>query len=292
MLRTRLSRLTPSISLSACLGNNNTPAFNGAFPFFLAYSSTRVRSSAPSGPWPAGFWRGQRPTLSQSPAWQTGSRNNSIAMNVNKSIPDCTEPWLDTSPNCWPLDEHHYTEVFAVCSSFQTNDFPLWSDLLTPTAHAAALREKQGHCLNCHEDTHSLQQCRHLFINASGCLNPDLGQPGDNREAYRRWQARMLRFRREDKPSRSSNQKKQKNNRRRRGHLHGQHQSQRQQNKHNDGYNTHKTRQPAVWVWSPPGSPALARRFRCCHLLWHPLRCHPQPRQKPERVPARHLLHW
>ena len=34
-----------------------------------------------------------------------GSRNNSLAMNVNKSIPDCLDPWLDTSSNCWPLDE-------------------------------------------------------------------------------------------------------------------------------------------------------------------------------------------
>ena len=26
-------------------------------------------------------------------------------MLTNKSMPDCTDPWLDTSFNCWPLHE-------------------------------------------------------------------------------------------------------------------------------------------------------------------------------------------
>ena len=95
--------------------------------------------------------------------------------------------------------------------------------------------EKTG-ATACHEDTHSLKQCKNSFINASSCLNPDPGQLGDDNDAYRRWQARMIRYRREDKPSRSNNQKNQKNNRRHRGHSCGQHQSQGQQNSHNDGY--------------------------------------------------------
>ena len=74
------------------------------------------RSSAQSGPRPAGNGRGQGRTPSQSPACQMGSRNNPIVINVNKSIPDYADPWLDTSSNCWPLDEHHYAELFAVCS--------------------------------------------------------------------------------------------------------------------------------------------------------------------------------
>ena len=102
-----------------------------------------------------------------------------------------------------PLDEHHHAEVHAVCSSIQTDDPPLWSGLLTPTARAAALRENRGHCLNLHEDTYSLKQCRHPVIHARGCLSPDLGQLGDGGEAYRRWQVRMIRYRREDKPPRS-----------------------------------------------------------------------------------------
>ena len=150
-------------------------------------------------------------------------------MIVNQSTSDCTDPWLGISSKCCPLNEHHYAEVHDVCSSFQTDDPPLWSGLPTTTAHAAALRENWGHCLNCHEDTRSLKQCRHPFINASGCLNPDLEQPGDDGEAYRRWQARITRYRREGKPSRSNNQKKTENKKPPR-YSSGQHQRQGQQN--------------------------------------------------------------
>ena len=33
-------------------------------------------------------------------------------------------------------------------------------------------------CLNCVETSHSFKQCSHPFINASGCINPELGQLG------------------------------------------------------------------------------------------------------------------
>ena len=56
----------------------------------------------------------------QSPSWQTGSRNNPFVMNINK-----LDPWLDTSSNCWSLDEHPYTEVQAVRMSIQTDGPPL-----------------------------------------------------------------------------------------------------------------------------------------------------------------------
>ena len=82
-------------------------------------------------------------------------------MNVNKSIPECTDPWLDTSSS---LNEHHYAEVLDLCSSIQTDDPPLSSGLLTPTARAAALRENRGHCPNCHEDTHSLKRMDMLSL--------------------------------------------------------------------------------------------------------------------------------
>ena len=109
-----------------------------------------------------------------------------------------------------PLEEHHYAEVFAVCASFETDDPPLWSALLSPSARAAALRENRGHCLNCHEDTHSFRNCRHPFINASGCLNPELGQLGDD-DAYRRWQARMTSYRRDGTSSRAHTKKNRRN---------------------------------------------------------------------------------
>ena len=175
-----------------------------------------MRPSAPSGPRPHGNGRGQGRTPSQLSAWQAGSRNSSVIMSVSKSNPDCADAWTDTSSTCWPLDKHHFTEVFAVCSSIQTDDPPLQSGHPTPTARGAALRENRGHCLKFHEDSHSLRQCWHPFINASGCLNPDLGQLGDDGEAYRRWQTRMNRYRREDKSS-CSNKKSHKQNHHRRG---------------------------------------------------------------------------
>ena len=92
--------------------------------------------------------------------------------------------------------------------------------------------------MNCHEDAHSLRQCRQSFINASGCLNQDLGQLGDGGGAYRRQQQRMNRYRREEKSSRS-NKKPHKQNRSHRGDPRGQHQGHDQAFTHNDGFNTH-----------------------------------------------------
>ena len=190
------------------LAHNKTPAVNGEKHFSLPVSSTGSRSSAPSGPRPAVHGRGQGRVLSQSPSWQTGSSHNPIVMPNVAS----TDPWLDKMSNCWPLEEQHYAEFFAVSASFKTDDPPLWSGLLTPSARAAALRENRGHCLNCHEDTHSLRNCRHPFINASGCLNPELGQLGDD-DVFRRWQARMVSYRRDGRSSRSQTYNKNRRNR-------------------------------------------------------------------------------
>ena len=78
------------------LANTKTPATNGDVLFPLPASSSGVRSFTPSRPRPDGNGRGQGRTPSQSPAWQMGSRNNPTVINVNKSIPDCTDPWLST----------------------------------------------------------------------------------------------------------------------------------------------------------------------------------------------------
>ena len=90
---------------------------------------------------------------------------------------------------------------------FKTDDSPLYNGLLSPPARTAALRDNRGHCRNCHEDTHSSKNCRHPFINASGCLDPELGQIGHD-DAYRRWQARMTSYRRDGKSSRAHSHKK------------------------------------------------------------------------------------
>ena len=81
------------------------------------------------------------------------------------------------------------------------------TSLLSWSARAAVRSENRGNCLMCHEDTHSLIQCRHPFRNRSGIfLNPDLGTLGDDDEAYRRWQERMIRPRRKNRSSRSNKQ--------------------------------------------------------------------------------------
>ena len=139
--------------------------------------------------------------LSQSLSCQTGSSHNLLVMLIN----DPSGPWLDQTSMCWPLGEHNDAEVFTVSVLFKTDDPSLWSGLLSPSARAAAFRENRGLCINCHEENNSFRHCRHSFINASGCLNPELGQL-DHDDAYRRWQSRMTSYRRGDKSSRPNNQ--------------------------------------------------------------------------------------
>ena len=199
--------------------HNKTPAVSGDWFPSLPVSSSGVRSSAPSAPRPAGHGRSQGRAPSQTPSWQTASSNNPIVMTIN----DPTDPWIDQTSNCWLLEEHHYVEVFAVSTSFKTADPPLWSGLLSPSARAVTLRENRGHVLNCHEETHSFRNCRHPCINASGCLNPKLGQVGDD-DAYRRWQASMTSYSRDRKSSHAHNHKI--NRRHRSGQSRGCHQDQ------------------------------------------------------------------
>ena len=142
-----------------------------------------------------------------------------------------SDPWLDHTSNCWPLEEHHYAQGFAVSVSFKTDYRPLWSGLLSPSTRADALQENLGLCLNCHEDNHSFKHCRHPFINASGCLNPELGQLGDD-DAYQRWQARMVCYRRDGKSHHPNIHKK--NGRHHSGQSREYHQDQGQVNCYND----------------------------------------------------------
>ena len=217
-----------------------------------------MRSSTLSGPRPAGNGHDQGQTPSLSPAWQAEPRNNLAVLIVSKSIPYCTDLWLDTSSNCWPRDKHLFAEVFAVCSSIQTDDPLLWSGRLTPNARAATVRENRGHCLNFYEDTHSLKQCSHLFTNI-GCLYLYQGQLGNDGEVYGRWQACMDRYRREEKSLRS-NKKTDEQNHRRRGNSRGPHQIQGQPSTQNDG-STHtrnkvtRSLSLVTTVESPPRPP-------------------------------------
>ena len=70
-----------------------------------------------------------------------------------------------------------------------------------------------------------------LFINASGRLPPELGQLADD-DAYRRWQARMVCYRRDGKSPRPNKHKK--NRHHHSGQSRWYHQGQDQVNCHND----------------------------------------------------------
>ena len=111
---------------------------------------------------------------------------------IQFSCPSITHPTLGlTTHHCWPLEEHHYAEVFTVSASFKTDYHPLWRGILSPSTRADALRANKGLCLNYHEDNHSFKHRRHLFVTASGFLNHELDELGDD-DAHRRWQARMV----------------------------------------------------------------------------------------------------
>ena len=244
------------------LAHNKTPAVNDEKHFPLPASSTRSRSSAPSGPRPAVHGRVQGRVPSPSPSWQTGSSHNPIVM----PIADSTDPWLGTMSNCWPLEEQHYAEGFAVSAELNTNDPPVWSGLLTPSARAASLRGNRDHCLNCHDDTHSLRNCRHPFINASGCLNPELGQLGDD-DVFQRWQARMVSYRRDEGSSRT--QTYNKNQRNRSNQSRGYPRDQGQTNSHSGNYNsTYTPGQHGAVAPSPASSASVSapgKRFGATH---------------------------
>ena len=62
----------------------------------------------------------------------------------------------------------------------------------------------RGDCWNCHEGSQLTSKYIQPFINASCCLNSDLGQLGDDSEPYRRCKAGMNNLRRENKSSRSN----------------------------------------------------------------------------------------
>ena len=181
-------------------------------------------------------------------------------------IADSTHPWLEKMSNCWPLEEPHYAEVFTVSASLKIDDPPLWSGLFTTSARVAALRENRCHCLNCHEDTHSLRICRHLFINASGCLNPELGQLGDD-DVFRRWQARMVSYRRDGRSSRSQTYNKSRRNRSNQSR--GYPRDQGQTNSHSGEYNSTYTPGQHGAVPPLPASSASVsapgKRFRATH---------------------------
>ena len=219
--------------------------------FFFPCFFGGTRSSAPSGPRPVNDGRDQGRLPSQLLSWQTGSSHHPTVIPIDNS----SNPWLDHTSNCWPLEEHHCADGFAVSALFNTDDPPLWSGLLSPRPDA--LRENLGRCPNCHEDNHFFKHCRYHFIYASGCLNPELGQLGDD-DAHRREQTFMVCYRRDKTFSHPNNKKN-------RTHLSGQSRGyQRDQghvNCHND--TTYTSDHHGAISRSPaPSAPAPSPRMR------------------------------
>ena len=173
------------------LSNNKTPTINGERILSLpAVSGDRV--SALSGPSPAALGRGQGRATPQVSAWATSSQRSPAVM---KFLHDSSDSWVSsTSYSHWPLHIVMKSALLAV--PFRLMTLPCGAATFT-TARAAALRDSQGHCLNCHETSHSFKQCTRPITKNSGYINSEFGQLGDNGEAYHRWQERMLRYHRQ-----------------------------------------------------------------------------------------------
>ena len=89
--------------------------------------------------------------------------------------------------------------------------------------------------------------------NATGCTNPELGQLGDNGAAYRRWQKRMLRYRRGNKTGEPGTNSR-KGRRHRSGRQHGQGQSHNSNSGHNSqdarsGFSKQRGLTAALTLW-------------------------------------------
>ena len=117
--------------------------------------------------------------------------------------------------------------------SFQKQ--PARQPFVTTRALQAALRYNQGHCLNCHDTWHSFKRCKHPFTKASRGIDPELGQLGDNGDAYRRWQIRMLSYRRGNETGGAGNSF-------RKGRRHRSGRQQGQGHTHNSGHNSQDAR--------------------------------------------------
>ena len=164
-----------------------------------------------------------------------GSSRNPVVMSVAHADHYDSDPFSHNY-NHWPTDPSDWETVFQVSESFQNNDPSLWTPLVTPEERAQAFRDNKGRCLNCHGTNRSFKHCVNAFINVSGCLNPQLGQLGDNGDAYRRWQQRMRSHRRRDHSVGGGNTRSSSTSDRRRNSSRHNDNS---RNRNNHGGNTH-----------------------------------------------------
>ena len=167
---------------------NKTPVINGDKHFTLprlpglslhSHASRRKRG---------------RPAAPQPYKGSSGSSRNPLVMHVAPSARS-PDPFLSSEAE-WSANSTDWDEVFQVSEYFNTPDIPLWTPLTNPSERRQVVRDNAGRCLNCHGIDHSFRNCAEPFINASGCINPQLGQLGDNGETCCRWQRRILSYRR------------------------------------------------------------------------------------------------
>ena len=179
--------------------------------------------------------------------------------------------------NCWPLEAHHYAEYFAVSALFKTDDVPSGSASSRPPP-ARLPPEKTGGIASI-EDIHSFRNSRHPFIIASGCLNPELGQLGED-DAFRWRQARITSYRRDGRSSGPHNNTK--NRRHRSNQSRGYHEDQAQVNSHRGNHNS---------PYTPGQHGSVSRRpsFRLPLPLRGSASGCPRPGRELQRAPTGYL---
>ena len=169
------------------LSTNMTPVINGGKHFsatprgFLIALACKRTHTRPTG----------RSAVLQG---SSGSSRNPIMMHVAPTARS-PDPFLSFAVE-WPSNLTDWNDVFQVPETFNTPDMPLWTPLTNPEDRRQVFRDRKGRCLYCLGTDHSFRHCSEPFINASGCINPEVGQLGDNGETYRSWQRPMLSYRR------------------------------------------------------------------------------------------------
>ena len=147
------------------LSTNKTSAINGDKYFTLPPRVGLSLHSHAGGPTQG------RPAAPQPSKGSSGSSRTPFEMNIaTSSSPD---PFLSSAAE-WPANSTVWDEVFQVAEFFATPDIPLWTPLTNPEERGQVFRDNKGRCLNCHGTDHSFRNCAEPFINASGCMNPQL----------------------------------------------------------------------------------------------------------------------
>ena len=177
----RFIRNTPPRQYFQTMATNITPATSGE-----TYASLPPLTGLSLQPH-AGNCSQSRYAAPSSRSGPVDSSRNPVGMSVAHADHYDCDPFSHNYHH-WPTDPPDWeTAVFQVFGSFQNNDPRLWTPLTTPEERAQAFRGYKGRCLNCHGTDHSFKHCVNAFTSVSGCLNPQLGQPGDNGDAHRRW---------------------------------------------------------------------------------------------------------